>query len=82
MKYPAPPEEVLAVMDRKNIHTMVNLTGGHGQGLVEAIAKWQTAYPGRFLVFTEPWWERSHEPGYAQFQGDEIARAHQAGPRV
>jgi predicted TIM-barrel fold metal-dependent hydrolase len=81
MKHAAPPEEILAVMDRKNIRTMVNVTGGHGQGLVEVIAKWQTAHPGRFLVFTEPWWERSNEPGYAQFQADEIARAHQAGAR-
>jgi len=81
MKYAAPPEEILAVMDRKNLRTMVDLTGGHGQGLVEVIAKWQTAYPGRFLVFTEPWWDRSNEPGYAQFQGDEIERAHSAGAK-
>jgi predicted TIM-barrel fold metal-dependent hydrolase len=81
MKYPAPPEEILAVMDRKNIRTMVELTGGHGQGLVEVIAKWQTPYPGRFLVFTEPWWERSNEPGYPQFQADQIERAHQAGAK-
>ncbi len=81
MKYPMPPEEVLAVMNRKNIRTMVDLTGGHGQGLIEVVAKWQTAYPGRFVVFTEPWWERSNEPGYAQFQADEIERAHQAGAK-
>ncbi len=81
MKYPAPPEEVLAIMDRKNIRTMVDLTGGHGQGLVEVIEKWQKAYPGRFLVFTEPWWERSNEPSYAQFQADEIERAHKAGAK-
>jgi predicted TIM-barrel fold metal-dependent hydrolase len=81
MFYPMPPPEVLAVMDRKNIRTMVDLTGGHGRGLVEAVGKWQKAYPGRFLVFTEPWWERSNEPGYAKFQGDEMARAHTAGAR-
>jgi predicted TIM-barrel fold metal-dependent hydrolase len=81
MKYPAPPEEVLAIMDRKNIRTMVDLTGGHGQGLEEVIEKWQKAYPGRFLVFTEPWWERSNEPSYAQFQADEIERAHKAGAK-
>jgi predicted TIM-barrel fold metal-dependent hydrolase len=81
MKYPMPPEEVLAVMNRKNVRAMVDLTGGHGQGLVEVIAKWQTAYPGRFLVFTEPWWERSNEPSYPQFQADEIEHAHQAGAK-
>ena len=81
MKYPMPPEEVLAVMDRKNIRTMVNLTGGHGQGLVEVIEKWPKAHPGRFVVFTEPWWERSNDPRYAQFQGDEIERARAAGAK-
>jgi predicted TIM-barrel fold metal-dependent hydrolase len=81
MRYPAPPEEILAVMDRKNIRTMVDLTGGIGKGLAEAIAKFQTAHPGRFLVFTEPTYERSNQPGYAQFQGDEIGRAHAAGAK-
>lgn len=81
MKHLAPPAEILAVMDRKNIRTLVNLTGGHGQGVSEVVAKWQTAFPGRFLVFTEPWWERTNQPGYSQFQADEIARAHQAGAR-
>jgi len=79
MRYPASAEAVLSLMDRKNIHTMVNLTGGVGQGLREAIQKFQQPHPSRFLTFTEPWWERSNEPGYPQFQADEIARAHQAG---
>jgi predicted TIM-barrel fold metal-dependent hydrolase len=81
MAYPAEPQEILAVMDRKNLRTMVDLTGGHGQGLVEVIAKWQNAHPGRFVVFTEPWWERTNDPRYAQFQADEIERAHRAGAR-
>ena len=33
MRYLAPPQELLRVMDRKNIRTMVNLTGGVGAGL-------------------------------------------------
>lgn len=81
MGYLAEPEELLAVMDRKNLRTLVDLTGGVGTGLVEAISKYQTAHPGRFLVFTEPWWERSNQPGYSRFQADEIERAHRAGAR-
>ena len=81
MIYPMPPGEALAVMDRKNIRTMIDLTGGHGQGLEEVVEKWQKAYPGRFLVFTEPWWEQSNQPGYPQFQADAIERAHKAGAR-
>lgn len=81
MEYFAPVEDLLPLMDRKNVRIMVNLTGGVGKGLEEAIRKYQTPHPDRFLTFTEPWWERSNQPGYSQFQADEIARAHKAGAR-
>ena len=81
MEYFAPVDDLLPLMDRKNVRIMVNLTGGVGKGLVEAIAKYQKPHPDRFLTFTEPWWERSNQPGYSQFQADEIVRAHQAGAR-
>ena len=81
MQFFAPVEELLPMMDRKNIRVMVNLTGGVGKGLDEAIRKFQQPYPDRFLTFTEPWWERTNAPGYSQFQADEIVRAHQAGAR-
>jgi predicted TIM-barrel fold metal-dependent hydrolase len=77
----AKPEEVIAVMDRKNLQTMVNLTGGYGAGLDETIAYWQSRYPERFLVFTEPWYEKMAEPGYSKFQADEIERAKRMGAR-
>lgn len=79
MQFLAAPTDLLPVMDRKNVRTMVNLTGGVGEGLDRTIRTFQEAHPGRFLVFTEPRWERSNQPGYSQFQADEIARAHQAG---
>lgn len=81
MKYFAPVDALLPLMDRKNIRVMVNLTGGVGRGLNEAIRKFQEPYPDRFVTFTEPWWERANEPGYAQFQADEVVRAHQTGAR-
>lgn len=77
----ASPEEVLPVMDRKNIRLMVNLTGGCGPALEEAIQYWQTPNPKRFLVFTQPWFGRIKEPNYPKFQADEIERAHKAGAR-
>jgi len=58
---------------------MVNLTGGMGRGLDETIQRFQVPYPGRFVVFTEPSWERSNGADYPQFQADEIARARKAG---
>jgi predicted TIM-barrel fold metal-dependent hydrolase len=81
VKVLAPPGELLPVMDRRNIRTMVNLTGGRGAGLAEAVRTFDRAHEGRFLTFTEPWWQRAHEPGYAAFQAAEIERAHAAGAR-
>ena len=81
MKYLASADALLPLMDRKNIRVMVNLTGGVGKGLEETIRKFQRPYPERFVVFTEPWWERTNQPGYSKFQADEIVRAHQAGAR-
>lgn len=72
-------ETCLPVMDRKNIRTMVDLTGGYGQALRQSITKLQTAHPGRFLVFTEPAYDNASDPGYPKMQADLIADAHQAG---
>src|SRR5437879_479073 len=71
MQYFATAEDVLPLMDRKNLRIMVNLTDGVGKGLQEAIRKFQTPHPDRFLTFTEPWWERTTQPGYSQFQDAE-----------
>lgn len=76
-----PPADLLKVMDAKNIRTMVNLTGGYGKGLDECVRLLSKAHPDRFIVFTQPWFSRIVEPNYAQFQGEEIARAHKAGAR-
>lgn len=81
MQFLATPEELLAVMDRKNVRTMVNLTGGTGKGLESSIGRYEAAAPGRFITFTEPSWARVNEPGYPQWQADEIERAKKAGAR-
>src|SRR5712672_3934020 len=81
MKYLTTAEAALPLMDRKNIRIMVNLTGGVGKGLDETIDKFQKPHADRFVIFTEPWWERTNQPGYSQFQADEIARAYKAGAR-
>jgi predicted TIM-barrel fold metal-dependent hydrolase len=79
MTYPALPQVLLQVMDQKNIRAMVDLTGGVGRGLNDTIQRFQVPYPGRFVVFTEPWWERFSRADYPQLQADEIARARKAG---
>lgn len=75
------PPELLEVMDRKNLRMLVNVTGGVGSGLRASVAKLDKAHPGRFLTFTEPWYSRVAEPGYAKFQADELARAKSDGAR-
>src|SRR6185436_2266863 len=37
----ATPEEILKVMDAKNVRVMVNLTGGYGTLLEETVHHWQ-----------------------------------------
>jgi predicted TIM-barrel fold metal-dependent hydrolase len=81
VRFLAPPEELLAVMDRVNLQTMVNLTGGVGRGLQESIERYQTAHPGRFLTFAEPRWNQANQPNYARDQALEIERARGLGAR-
>lgn len=80
-RYLAPPEELLAVMERRNLATMVNLTGGNGEGLAETVGKYDRAHAGRFLTFTEPMWGRAAEEGYARVQAEEMGKAKAAGAR-
>ena len=77
----APPRDILPAMDRRNIRIMVNLTGSSGEGLSEAIRTFQQPHPDRFVVFTEPSWDRVAESGYAAWQADELGRAKAAGAR-
>jgi predicted TIM-barrel fold metal-dependent hydrolase len=81
MRFLSTPQELLAVMDRRNIQTMVNLTGGVGPGLEDSIRHYEAAAPGRFVTFTEPSFYRIQEPGFAKWQAEEVARAKSAGAR-
>lgn len=72
---------VVAMMDRRNLKSMVNLTGGYGSGLADSVRALAEAHPDRFVVFTEPAWDRFGSSGYAQWQADEIGRAKAAGAR-
>ena len=79
--YLAEPDELLRVMDAKNIRAMVNLTGGFEDGLAVTIRKYDSAFPGRFYTFAEPVYSRFLEPGYPQFQAEAIERAQRAGAK-
>src|SRR5262249_54478346 len=81
IRFAATAEECLAVMDRKNLRTMVDVTGGYGDNLRTAIAKLQTPHPARFVVFTEPVGGKTADPGYPKIQADLIEDAHRAGAK-
>lgn len=77
----AKPEEILAVLERRNVRTMVNLTGGYGAALEQSLNTWQKPHPDRFIVFTEPWFNKIVEPNYPQFQAEQIEQAHKLGAK-
>ncbi|MES2219788.1 MAG: amidohydrolase family protein [Acidobacteriota bacterium] len=79
--YAATPQELLAVMDRKNLRSMVNLTGGYGSGLKETVARYDRAYRDRFYTMTEPIYEKFLEPNYPRLQAEAIEQAHRDGAR-
>ncbi len=76
-----PVNEVLGIMDSRNVKTIVDLTGGVGTGLATSVSTLQLPHPDRFVVFTEPTYDRVAEPGYAQWQADELSKAKAAGAR-
>jgi len=80
-QYLGTAEELLAVMDRRNMRAMVNLTGGYEDGLVEAVTKYDRKHPGRFYTFCEPSYSYFKESNYARLQGDAIEQAHRDGAR-
>lgn len=81
MRFRAPASELLQVMDRVNLRTMVNLTGGVGSGLQQSIQRYQIAHPGRFLTFSEPQYARVNTQNYPREQADDVEQAHRLGAR-
>jgi predicted TIM-barrel fold metal-dependent hydrolase len=74
-------KDALAVMDRKGVRAAVNLTGGFGNGLEQAILALDRAHPGRFHTCTEPMWGEWENPRFPQLQADALERAARAGAK-
>jgi predicted TIM-barrel fold metal-dependent hydrolase len=74
-------KDALAVMDRKGLRAVVNLTGGFGRGLEQAIATFDRAHPGRFNTCTEPMWGAFADPKFPQLQADAIEKGVAAGAK-
>lgn len=80
-QYLGTPEELLAVMDRKNIRSMVNLTGGYDAGLAETVARYDRLFRDRFYTFAEPSYSLLLKPDYSKLQAQAIEQAHKNGAR-
>jgi predicted TIM-barrel fold metal-dependent hydrolase len=74
-------KEAVALLDRKGVRSVVNLTGGTGQGLESTLEAYDRRYPGRFYSCTEPLYGAFLDPRYPQLQADAIATAARAGAR-
>ena len=44
------------------------LNGGYGDDLREVISKMQKAVSDRFIVFTEPAWDKASDQGYSKLK--------------
>jgi predicted TIM-barrel fold metal-dependent hydrolase len=86
--FPASPEryqKLVADMDSIHMQIMVNLSGGSGDRLKQAVASSKAAAPGRFAVFANLNFSGIDEPGYGHklaVQFEEDVRNGAAGLKI
>lgn len=66
------PAELVAMMDRDNIRTIVILTGMWGDKLQKVVDEMVKPYPGRFMVFTQLDWSKIDDPNFSQLMVKQI----------
>jgi len=81
MSFNSTAEAALAVMDRKGVKAVVNLTGGSGKGLEATLDAFDRKHPGRFWSCTEPSYGAWLDPRYPQIQADAVEAAARAGAK-
>ncbi len=75
------PAACVREMDAAGIAQVVNLDGGWGETLKSTIARFEKAYPGRFLTYARVDWSRVNDRNFgaaasAQLEADVKAGAH------
>jgi predicted TIM-barrel fold metal-dependent hydrolase len=75
------PQELLRIMERRNILALTNLTGGFAVGLQSTVDQYDKRFPTRFFTFTEPSYNVFQQSNYPQLQADAVLAAHQSGAR-
>ncbi len=66
-------------MDELNLQTLVNLTGGTGEQLQHTVTEMVQQHPGQLITCTVPTYARLNEPGYPEWQAEELSRAKERG---
>ncbi|HYB53385.1 MAG TPA: amidohydrolase family protein [Thermoanaerobaculia bacterium] len=66
--------QMVREMDAMNMRVMVNLSGGQGSELVQAVATLKGRYPKRFVVFANLDFTGIDEPGWGERAAAQLAR--------
>jgi len=72
-------DQIVRWMDELNVQSLVNLTGGAGDGLRETLDDVVSPHTGRIVTCTVPSYDKLDEPDYPSWQADELGRAKEAG---
>jgi uncharacterized protein len=75
------PAQVVAMMDRNNIKTIMILTGMWGEKLQKVIDEMVNGYPGRFMVSTQIDWSKIDDPNFSQLMVKQIDDSVRRGAR-
>ena len=67
-------QRLVREMDRINLRTMVNLSGGSGAGLAGAVRNMKGRYPARFIIFANIDFDGIDEPGWSARAAAQIER--------
>ena len=76
-----PPAELVQMMDRLNVKTIVILTGLWGEKLQAVVDEMLKPYPGRFMVFTMIDWSRIDDPDFSRAMVQQIDDSVRRGAR-
>jgi predicted TIM-barrel fold metal-dependent hydrolase len=74
-------EDLLALMDRRNVATIVNLDGMHGDELETNLDRYDRAHPGRFVTFCQLDWGLLAQPDGASLIAEQLRDCAARGAR-
>ncbi len=72
-------DRIVEWMDELNIQTLVNLTGGSAEGLESTMNTLVKPYEGRFVTCTTPDYTKFKDPGWPEWQAQQLGHAKKVG---